>query len=237
MKHKVYVINTKESKARLRTIEKNLEEINLSFERVQAIEPVDLINFQNKYNLKKNKAEYHKILGAGEICCYLSHIKCWEMIVANNLDFAVILEDDVSVDESILNIIHLINKKKIDFDWDYLKLGESPEKRKYEIIFSKEKHEFIKYIKAPSGTFGQIVSNRGARKLILNSIQIYRPVDIDIQYVWENKLKIFGVRPYPVTINETTGTIDSIQNRKKNKTNYLVKLKNILKEKYYLLFN
>ena len=101
---KVYVLNLKEDKDRLQSISKALEQLNISWERVEAIRG-SLINrkehpeifcgteFVVKYNAF-SKAYYRGSLTDGELGCALSHLKVYHQIAMNNEDGAIIMEDD-----------------------------------------------------------------------------------------------------------------------------------------------
>ena len=55
-----------------------------------------------------------------EICNSLSHIKCYEKIVQENLDYALILEDDVILTDDFYFQLEKIISKVSDFDFIFL---------------------------------------------------------------------------------------------------------------------
>ena len=236
LKMKIFVINLEDSVDRWQKIKSQLELQNLEYERISAL---DLRRQNNKhliayYNRKKNYFGYKRDLSLGEIGCYLSHRECWKRIWHDEIEFAIILEDDIRLIGDLNEVIHSLNTVDINY-WEYLKIGETPIKRSKKTAIVKGKFSFVRYRKLPSGTFAQIVNKSGAKKLLENSQDIYRPVDIDIQYTWENKLNAFGLLPYCVDAILEESDIDCIESKEKYSVRPLIQIKNILEERFHLL--
>lgn len=237
MRFKIFVINLDESVDRLHKIKLQLEEQNLLFERIVA---VDMRKDSNKhllsyYNKKKNYWGFKRYLSLGEIGCYLSHRECWKKILDEPIDYAIILEDDVKLVADLNEVITCLNYCNLSY-WEYLKIGETPIKRIRKTEKTIGKFNFVCYQKLPSGTFAQIVNKTGANKLLQNSQNIYRPVDMDIQFTWKNKIKAFGLLPYSVEAileESDIARVDSTQ----YKTRPLIQIKNVLVERFHRLID
>jgi glycosyl transferase family 25 len=220
---KIFIINLDTSKARWQESQNQL--CDLDFERVNAIdgnqlEPSVLKQF---YDHQLNRQQYHKVLTLGEIGCYLSHRKVWQKIVNENLDFALVLEDDFINKTNISNLLDDV--AQIKQPWHYIKLAEFPIKRK--VVFSEKlgSANLGIYNKIPAKTCAQIVSLEGAKHLLAMSEKFGRPVDIDIQHWWKHDLRVFGLQPYPFEINESMGSdIENMGGRKKSKSRRMFKL-------------
>lgn len=95
------VINLDRSPDRLQLIKDQLDQLSLSFERIQAFDgksfnPSDIESIKpNLLSLNKIWFPYHLI--NTEYACFLSHRKCWERLLDSTEDYAVILEDDVEL--------------------------------------------------------------------------------------------------------------------------------------------
>ena len=234
MRFKIFVINLDDSIIRFRKIKSQLENQNLVFERISA---VDLRKNNNNhllkyYNKRKNYYGYKRYLSLGEIGCYLSHRNCWEKILKEPIDYAIILEDDVTLINDLNEVIRCINSCNLNF-WEYLKIGETPVKRTHKIIKTIGKFSFVRYKKLPICAFAQIVNKAGAKKLLENSQSIYRPVDIDIQYTWKNKVKAFGLLPYSVDAILGDSDIVRVDSKEKYKRRPLIQIKNTIIERFY----
>ena len=104
MRFKVFVINLDKSTDRLALCQQNLERLGIDFERIPAVYGKDLSEQQvvDFYDRAANQKGYKKDLNTGELGCYLSHIKCWQKIVDEQLDFALILEDDFVLSDDFI---------------------------------------------------------------------------------------------------------------------------------------
>ena len=55
--------------------------------------------------------EIGRYLVAGEIACYLSHVRALQTFLASDADHALILEDDVEIDADIADVISLVAER------------------------------------------------------------------------------------------------------------------------------
>ncbi|MFC3096000.1 glycosyltransferase family 25 protein [Alteromonas sediminis] len=222
--YNIFLINLDKSVERLRNADEQFKRLHIAYERMPAVYGPDLSETELNvhYSAEKNRKIYHKQLNVGEVGCYLSHRKVWQAIVEQNLDFAIVLEDDFSLNANFLASIAAV--AAVDVEWDYIKLAEYPEKRK--ALSSREFNGFslITYDKIPARTGAQAVSLSGAKKLLATSEQFGRPIDIDLQYIWEKKLRLYGLKPYPVNLkSQFASEIDEIGKRCTPKVNFFAK--------------
>ncbi|WP_100644104.1 glycosyltransferase family 25 protein [Alteromonas facilis] len=222
-----FVINLARSTERLDVIQQQFSALNLSFERVNAVDGKDLTSQQlNAVYAPQHPDAYYKTLNMGEIACYLSHRAIWQRIVDEHIPFAIILEDDVHLHSSLPQSISAI--EQMPEDWDYIKLAQHVRKRP-----TVHQHRFgdytrVTYAKVPARTCAQAVSYAGAKKLLEHSLPIIRPIDIDLQYWWEKDLRIFGLMPYPAEPNvQQSSDIEVIAQRKKAVKSLTRKLSNM----------
>ena len=201
---KIFVINLTESTERLNAFETHYACSELPFERIEAEDGRELSAEEIAQCYRFEDSDYYKELNAGEIGCYLSHAKVWQKIIKQQLDFAIVLEDDAIVSEFLADAIQSLSV--LDQEWDLIKLVECPIKRKAVHQSALDRFSLVTYNKVPKGTQGQAVSYSGAVKLLqqngrADTDTIQRPIDIDMQYWWERKLKVFGLKPYPVSVS------------------------------------
>lgn len=199
MKYSVLIINLDKSTKRLNFMKEQCNRLNLTFNRISAIrgDSLSVTEKSKVYDLVANECKYSKVLNDGEIGCYLSHVACWENIIDNNLDFALILEDDAILSDSMIPYIQQV--KKLPQTWDYIKLshGSKVKKTLDKLVFGGNL-SINECLKLPSTTTGQFVSREGAKKLLATAFPICRPVDMDIQHWYEKDLKCFVAKPFPV---------------------------------------
>ena len=123
MKIKTFYINLEDDKKRNELIINELNKTNLKYERFNAINGK---KYDKKYDKKISKIGKlicnHKILG-----CSLSHVILNGYISTSNLDYALILEDDIKINMNNRNITKEVKKiirktNKETPEWDIIKL-------------------------------------------------------------------------------------------------------------------
>ncbi|MEH6344609.1 MAG: glycosyltransferase family 25 protein [Bermanella sp.] len=195
MKFKIFVINLDERADKFKNAEDQILAQNLVCERISAVRGSNLSQqeLEQAYNSELNKKNYLKALSLGEIGCYLSHISAWQKIVDEDLDYAIVLEDDCKLEANFKEITKIIPLLK---DWDYMKLtgprGGRKIQERQSII---QGFELTHFDKVPTSASGQVISFAGAKKLLAHSTPFYRPVDVDIQQYWEKGIDVIGIEP------------------------------------------
>jgi len=202
LNYKVLVINLARSPERLEAIRAQLEAINVPFERIDAF---DGRNLSDEFVEQVSpahivKKSYHRALSKAEVACSLSHKKAWQQIIDDELDFGVILEDDVDLLDNFSEVLTLLAELPHS-DWDFIKLyalrrggGKNIAKR-----FDFRGHTFVTYHRYPLGFVGQAVSRQGAESLVANLPYVTEPVDGQLKSWWEAGVFTFGLVPYCVT--------------------------------------
>ena len=195
MNYKTFLINLDRSPQRLADAKKQLDALDMSFERVSAADGSQLTP-EERACFDKNTAQkrYHYDLTWGEVGCYLSHLKCWQKIVDEKLDYAIILEDDLHLQDDFNKVPELLEQLKTP--WSFIKLGNPFKPRKETPVETLAGFNLVRYDKAPSGTCAQVVSYQGAKALLAARSRFFRPVDVDLQWQWEVPIKILGLTPY-----------------------------------------
>ena len=240
MNFKIFVINLDGSEDRLNNINSQCLNLNLTFERISAVRGSDLsVEDKNQcYSIEKNKKKYYKLLSDAEIGCSLSHISSWQKIIDDNLDFALVLEDDAILEKSIVDYINQIKTLDIE-SWDYIKLSHGRKiKKTIDTLFFSNGLSLNTCEKLPSTTTGQFISHLGAKKLLKHVFPICRPIDIDIQHWYEKDIRPLVAIPFPIQNGDFGSDINAISpDRRKIKKNSPLKIKNILKSAIYTYYN
>lgn len=233
----VFVINLDKSTERMAKISKRLDELEIPFERMPAVYGADLSQEEiDKYYCPElNKKNYRRPLGLGEIGCYISHIKAWKAIIDRGLSCALILEDDIVIDESLGQLIKTMSKFSDSFD--IVKLySKNNEPKLIESIRLGEGHQLCRFKKIPIGNQGQLVTFSGAKNLINTYGKFGRPVDEDIQHWWEANINVLGFLPSVVSPRKSTQSDIEEQGKRKGVTTFMGFAKNITRRAKFLFF-
>jgi GR25 family glycosyltransferase involved in LPS biosynthesis len=181
---KIFIINLERRKDKLDRIKERIEKIK-NKEEIKIIKAVDGIKINDEY-LNNNNYKIHnkwrdknhkRPIKLGEIGCSLSHYKIWKRIVEENIEFAIILEDDAVFSDNYNEKINEITKS-IDFDMLYL--GRK--------VFNKNEEEVNENMVKSNfsyWTIGYILTNKGAKKLINSHFEKnIIPVDEYLPYMY-----------------------------------------------------
>lgn len=115
------------------------------------------VTFWNAVTSEKLNRNFVHYLNNGQRGCAQSHLEIWEHIIKNDIEYALILEDDACFDNAMFEKLEQFWTDINDNEWDALFLnGSEPMNtlNKWEIIYEQ-------YL-----TAGYIVSKRGCIKLV-----------------------------------------------------------------------
>lgn len=233
---KIFLINLKDSTDRLKRSSDQLSYQNIDFERIDAIHGKYLSNdnILEHYSKELNSKSYYRSLSLGEIGCYLSHRKAWQRIVDLKLDYAIIMEDDFKLVGDLNKVFNAL--ESLNNQWDIIKLAsynnrERPIRYKTQIDAD---FEIVIHNKTMTGCCAQAITYKGAKKLIEFSQQFGRPVDTDIQHIWETGIPAVSLMPYYI---EQDLSIDSdiaqVANRERIKKGFFKRKKQQFFEKIH----
>ena len=106
-KWRVFVINLDSSTERLTHMHATLSRLGLTYERIPAIEGTKLSQdeIKNRYSSFWFQLFHGREMSPGELGCALSHKLAYRRIVEDQLDWGLVLEDDVLLDDSLLELL------------------------------------------------------------------------------------------------------------------------------------
>lgn len=199
----IFLINLARSKERLTSSTVQFKKQGLDFTRIDAVDGAALkqAEIDAHYCPALNLKNYHYPLSKGQIGCYLSHRKAWQTIVDEKLDYAIIFEDDFNLDSSIHTAIQNINN--LNLDWKLIKLS-AYQNRQRPILLQvplEYSQQLVIHKKLMSGCCATAITFDCAKQLLAATEKFGRPVDCDLQYIWETGVPGYSLLPYPVTQN------------------------------------
>ena len=231
----VFVINLDKSPERMATIAKRLDELDIPFERISGVYGAELSQEEiaKYYCAKLNKKNYRRPLGLGEIGCYISHIKAWQTIVDRQLHCALILEDDIVIEDGLAELASKLSKSSDTFDIVKF-FNKKTNPKIVESVDFTSKYKLCRFKKIPIGNYAQLISLSGAKKLLKAYEKFGRPVDEDIQHWWESDTNVLGVLPSVVRPNDGAKSDIDSQGKRKGTTTFLAFAKNIIRRAIFL---
>ena len=174
----VYLINLDRSPDRLNQMESRFSEIGVTFERVKAFDGKNLR--AEEINAVRLFVPGWLPLSAGEVGCYLSHRKCWQLISNREDPYGCIFEDDVLLAPQLGEFLS-------DAEWvpknaDVVKLETSGIKVWLDAgrINLNEGFQLSRLRSVHYRAGGYILSREAAKNLVSQTRRFSVPVDLDL---------------------------------------------------------
>jgi glycosyl transferase, family 25 len=216
----VFVINLKRSVERRHHTTEQLNNLDVSFQIVEAIDGAELSDHEIRNNpdfgiYKRGLHSRHLL--KKEIGCTLSHLKIYRQMVDEKIELAFILEDDNDYLKDIKDL--LVNMHLYFADWDILYLGHHSGYMTKEAQ-SRKKKQLIPYnyfigeaIELPYGSYAYIIKIEAAKKLLSRAYPIKIPFDLYI-----GNAPALGIRTFllsPPCVFPNSALISTINNEQK----------------------
>lgn len=162
----------------------------------------------NAYDRKKTLRVYGVDMLETEIGCYLSHYRLYERMLREDIDIALIMEDDIECTPEFPQIIADLIADP-DPEWLVVRLetqrGRVREAKKP--LFTgrcvkKMRHAQLYKLNTHILGFGAyLIRKEGAQRMLEYGRRIFMPIDQTMDRFWENGIAPYIVRPIPVFQN------------------------------------
>ncbi|UWQ95352.1 glycosyltransferase family 25 protein [Rhodobacteraceae bacterium M385] len=224
-----YVVNLADNTARMENARAQLDAQGIHFTRVEAVWGADLTPEQvaEVYDEKANRRRGKQDLVAGELGCYLSHIKAWQAIVASDAPGGFVFEDDFKVKGDLAEVLRALSARE-DLDWDVVKLfsiNNDPGMISASPLVGA--FSLGTPYRVPTTMLGYGLKRASAAALLKRCVPFFRPIDEDHKFFWEHGQRIALVQPNSLEVGDeqaVTGTIGDAR-RSRSKSDALRKLK------------
>lgn len=194
---RAWVINLDRSVQRLEHIRQRLDELQIPWERVPAVNGAELdLSLDQRLDTAAFGARHGKPPLPGELGCYLSHVKAMDLFLASSDGYALILEDDVELGSSLPAVMdQLVMHPK---HWDLIKLSGIHSGHPLRIQRLNDGHHAIAVSTTSyTGASCYLVNRRAAAALLQALLPMKIPYDLAYDRGWEMGIKIRMVTPAP----------------------------------------
>lgn len=204
----IYVINLDRDVERMASIRANLEALGLPFERLPAVMGKDVPEWEKLVDMSayawRNRLDTPR---AGEVGCYLSHLKAMESFLRTDAPWCVILEDDVEVLPACGEVLRTLGEKD---DWDLVKLFNFHSGLPVKKRALAGGHRLVAHLTRTTSSAAYVVNRRAAETLLKSMRPISEQVDHALDRPWETGLRVRGIRPMPVVLAPVAHTTSTI---------------------------
>ncbi len=202
----VFVINLARDTARADHMRAALARVGLTAEFVPAVDGRALTAADRAMvDPARTRLIYGNDLLDTEIGCYLSHYRLYQRMLDENIEVALIMEDDLDIAPQLPALIAELLADP-DPPWLVVRLDslrtqlhEPPNPRfagrqvrrfPHGTLFRLDVHVL--------GLGAYLIRQEGARRMLEYGRNIFMPIDQTMDRFWENRLTPYIVRPFPV---------------------------------------
>lgn len=202
MKLKTYIINLEKSTVRRQYMQELLS--GYEFLDVEFLKAIDGRLFSGEerrsmFDYEKSVKLYGKDINPGEVGCALSHRKAYEELLRSGNEYALILEDDISIvrDLQSLDISEIDSIMKTDVPKAMMLSGD---------YWYLKRQKIVRLFSAV-GAYAYLV-NRAAAKRILSILPPCCVAD-DWMFYKRNGIKLYAIHPYLIDANLNMDSLGS----------------------------
>ena len=194
------MISLKESLDRRAYIAKSLKELGLNFQFFEAVDGTCLAEaeFEDIYNPGKAFEYTGTHLTLGQIGTSLSHARLYQKMVEEDIEQAIILEDDAKLTPDFKQIL----SRRDDFppDWELILFYHG---WAYYSFWSRRRiykqYRMVKFTGYVDGAVGYLLKKSAAHKLLATGYPICMPADYLTGGWIKNGVKLYGIQPVCIT--------------------------------------
>ena len=117
----IFLINLDRRPDRLAQVKAQLDALGLAFERITAVDGAQLPADHPRLQKKRFLLEQKKPAVIGEVGCAESHRLIWQRMLEQNIPYALVLEDDISIQADLVKFL----ANPAYQDYDFLNLSSS----------------------------------------------------------------------------------------------------------------
>ena len=196
---RTWVINLDRAPDRLARISAQLQRLGLGYTRLPAVDARTLTPAQRAALDEPSYRRKHGMTPVpGELGCYLSHVQAMRLFLASDADFALILEDDVLLHDSLPAVLSGLQQHASR--WDMVKLSGVHSGTPVPFLDIAPGHRLAVMLTRCTGSSAYIV-NRRAAEAYLHGAQPLLPMSLPYDHVfdqgWRFGLKVRMVTPTP----------------------------------------
>lgn len=164
----VFVISLPDCKGRREKIAASLDDLGIKFEFVDAVDGREGLPPEYEVQIDREAArKAGRIMCDAEFACALSHIKVYRRIVADNIDHAVVLEDDAIPTPQLAEYLSGAFYRDSDMTHlGYLKTRIYVRRGGVKQLVGNHKSYLSTSLKPICGAYGYIVSREAAKHFI-----------------------------------------------------------------------
>jgi glycosyl transferase family 25 len=211
----IFVVNMARDVERRRYMEARLAALGLEAEFITAVDGRQLgAEGRVDYGRERALRIYGVEMLDSEIGCYLSHRGLYQRIVREGLSMALILEDDVRIDDQFPAVLRAVVDAPFR-DWLVVRFDSKrgrvtkPTSRKFagcQVASLPDGAGLFRLETHVLGVGAYLIKRAGCERMLAYGTPIFMPIDQTMDRFWENGIVPYVVRPFVVHQTEDFGS-------------------------------
>jgi len=197
-----WVINLDRAPERMAGIAARLQALKLPYTRLSAVDARALTPEQHATLDEATYCRQHGMTSLpGELGCYLSHIAVMKALLASQAEFALVLEDDVGLTDSLPAVLQGLLQHANR--WDVVKLSAVHRGTPQPVLALPQGHQLAVMLSRVTGSSAYLINRRaaeawlGLRRPSASLLPMQLPYDHAYDRAWRFGLKQRLVVPQP----------------------------------------
>ncbi len=198
----IFIINMPKDLQRREAMQVRLDDIGVKATFIDGVNGREMSDEEiaNVYDSEKRKRYFGRDMTKGEIGCLLSHRKIFAKIVDEEIENAVILEDDVIFEPDFKQALEAVIASPMK--WDVIRFLGSKKiyKRGCRKIknLGNTRYQWARLPTAPGGAHGYMVTLGAAKTMLKHMRKNWLPIDTLQGRCWETGLETLVLYPAPL---------------------------------------
>lgn len=192
-----YVINMDSAPHRMAHMQAELDRVGIPFIRQAGVVGAELRPPHPDFSAWSYKHLHGRLWSPRELGCYLSHIECLKKFIESDADYALILEDDVTLDDELEGLISEALQHRSD--WNMLRLSTVNHGKWWPVRSLHGDFNLSICLTREKGAGGYVVDRHAAEKMIKHLLPMRVAWDIAFDLEWFLGFKTLGIFPMPIS--------------------------------------
>lgn len=196
MNFHAYIINLEHATERWDYMRTQVEKLGMPYTRIEGVYGDRLQEPIKEYNLFKHAVLTGKKTNKREVGCYLSHLETLRAFLESDDEYALILEDDATLPDTLGSILQ--EAIACDYTWDLLRLSSSREGSYLPLTDLSDGFRLVINTRVLKSAAAYFINRRAAQLCLKKMLPICLPFDVALDRDWELGFKTACIVPFPV---------------------------------------
>ncbi len=192
-----YVINMDTAPDRMAHMKAELDRLGMPFIRQVGVVGARLEHPHPDFSDWSYKYLHGRLWAPRELGCYLSHVQCLKKFLESDADFALILEDDVTLSDALPGLIHEAVQHR--HEWNMLRLSTVNTGKWWPVIKLAGASSLSVCLTREKGAGGYLVDRHAAAQMVRHLLPMRLAWDIAFDLEWFLGFKTLGISPMPIS--------------------------------------